>query len=631
MGFRRTLTRVIRLGLPHRGGFLWVAALVSLGTLAGLFEPWIYRAIVDDVAGVFVQPMAVRVLERDLSQYELRFERLTHAGRRVVRAPLKRISRAEQGPRPLRPRTTHEAMNTVIASAILLVVVRLASELCTARGDNRVAVLSNRIESTYILDTFRHVLRLPIGFFSRRPSGAIARQIDQSDQVAPVFIAFAQEIWPNVFRLVVIFVVLVSMNRELAMVALLAVPAYGFVSWRLSRRLETQLDQYYGLWDEVSGRIQETLGGIKTVMGFGAAQHEYQRLAAANERAMQAYVARNTMQNRYGVLQEMIIAAAKAGTLLLGGLKALQHQLTPGDIVLFVAYLDQLYYPVQNLTDLYTGLQEHVSSVQRAERLLDTPPAPGEDLPPLAPGPGEVEFRDVRFGYTPNRVVLDGITFRIEPGQHVALIGPSGAGKTTLTELLNGLHRPQSGEIRLDGQPVDAVSTSSLRAAVRGVSVDGTLFRMSIADNIRYGAFDASDEDVREAARRAGLEPLLERLPQGLETTVGERGTELSAGERQRVLIARAFLSRPRVLVLDEATANLDFRTEASVKESLRDIARGRTAIIVAHRKTMLTEVDRVLVLRGGRIEQDGAPAELLAAPGYYRDLMAPEEARPAR
>jgi ABC-type multidrug transport system fused ATPase/permease subunit len=624
---RRTLTRVLKLGAPDRVGFVWVALLVSLGTLAGLFEPWIYRAIVDDVAGVFVQPMAVRVLERDLSQFELRFEHITHSGTRIIRSPLRRVSRAESGPRPLRPRTTHEAMNTVIASAVLLVLVRLVSELCSARGDNRVAVLSNRIETNFILGTFRHVLRLPISFFSRRPSGAIARQIDQSDHVAPVFIAFAQEVWPNLFRLVVIFGVLLSMNLELALVALLAVPAYAFVSWRLSRMLETQLEQYYGLWDEVSGRIQETLGGIKTVMGFGAAQHEYDRLAAASNRALTAYVARNNMQNRYGVLQEMIIATAKAGTLLLGGIKALQHQLTPGDIVLFVSYLDQLYYPVQNLTDLYAGLQENASSVQRAEKLIDTPEAPGEDLPPLAPGPGAIEFRDVHFGYRANRPVLDGVSFRIEAGQHVGLIGPSGAGKTTLTDLLNGLYQPQSGEILIDGQPIAGVSTSSVRAAVRGVAVDGTLFRMSIADNVRYGSFDASDDAVREAAQRAGLAPLLDRLPEGLATAIGERGAELSAGERQRVLIARAFLSRPRVIVLDEATANLDFRTEASVKEALREISHGRTSLIVAHRKTMLTEVDRVLVLRGGHIEQDGAPAELVRQPGYFRDLMAPDEA----
>jgi ABC-type multidrug transport system fused ATPase/permease subunit len=245
----------------------------------------------------------------------------------------------------------------------------------------------------------------------------------------------------------------------------------------------------------------------------------------------------------------------------------------------------------------------------------------------LAPGPGAIEFRDVHFGYRANRPVLDGVSFRIEAGQHVGLIGPSGAGKTTLTDLLNGLYQPQSGEILIDGQPIAGVSTSSVRAAVRGVAVDGTLFRMSIADNVRYGSFDASDDAVREAAQRAGLAPLLDRLPEGLATAIGERGAELSAGERQRVLIARAFLSRPRVIVLDEATANLDFRTEASVKEALREISHGRTSLIVAHRKTMLTEVDRVLVLRGGHIEQDGAPAELVRQPGYFRDLMAPDEA----
>jgi ATP-binding cassette subfamily B protein len=421
---------------------------------------------------------------------------------------------------------------------------------------------------------------------------------------------------------VAILAIMASLNRSLALVAFLAVPVYALVSWRMSRRLETQLEEYYGLWDGVSGRIQETMSGIKTVLAHGAAEHEYRRLDAATGEAFRSYLERNRMQNRYSLLQESVVAAAKGCTLLLGGLKALEHQLTPGDVVLFVAYLDQLYNPIQSLTDLYASLQEKMSSVNRAHRLLDTPADPGEELPEFRPGPGEIEFREVRFGYVPERTILDGVSFRVPAGQHVAIIGPSGAGKTTLTDLLVGLYRPQSGEILVDGQSVSAVSPSSLRAAVRGVAPDGTLFRASIADNIRYGWQAATAAEVEEAARLAGLEPVLARLPGGLETEVGERGFELSAGERQRVLLARAFVARPSVLVLDEATANLDFRTEAAIKEAVARIAEGRTTLLIAHRRSMLTAVDRVLVLRGGRIEQDGPPGELVRQPGYFRDMM---------
>jgi ABC-type multidrug transport system fused ATPase/permease subunit len=623
---RDALIRILKLGRRHGRGFVWVALLVSFGTMASLLEPWIYRAVVDDIAGVFVTPAPLRKIEGAVATLSASVEHLPKSGTRIFRAPLRELRRETHGPRRLKPRTAPEAVATVVVGGVLLVLIRWFSELCSLKGDNRVSVLANGIESRFILDTFHHVLRLPLGYFSRRPSGTLARQIDQSDQIAPVFTAFAQEIWPNVFRLVAIFAIVVALNWQLALIALIALPAYAFVSWRMSRRLETQLDEYYGLWDDVSGRIQEALAGIKTVLASGTADHEYTRLQASNDRALRAYIVRNQLQNRYSFLQELIVAVAKAGALVLGGIKALQHQLTPGDVVLFVSYLDQLYMPIQDLTSMYTSLQEHVSSVHRAEKLLSAPEAPGEDQPPFRPGRGEIEFRDVRFAYRPGRPVLEGISFRIEPGQHVGLIGPSGAGKTTLTDLLIGLYPPQSGEILIDGQAVTQVSPSSLRRAIRGVATDGVLFRMSIADNIRYGRFDAGDDEVQDASRLAGLEPLLERLPEGLATPIGERGAELSAGERQRVLLARAFLARPTVLILDEATANLDFRTEESVKAAMQQISHGRTTIIVAHRKAMLTDVDRVLVLRRGVIEQDGPPAVLIEQPGYFRDMMRAQE-----
>jgi ATP-binding cassette, subfamily B, bacterial len=207
----------------------------------------------------------------------------------------------------------------------------------------------------------------------------------------------------------------------------------------------------------------------------------------------------------------------------------------------------------------------------------------------------------------------------------VALIGPSGAGKTTIADLLAALYTPQSGEIRIDGQPVDGVEPASIHAAVRSVAADGTLFRASIRENIRYGRFDATDDDIAIAAEQAGLAALIARLADGLDTGVGEGGIALSVGERQRVLLARAFVATPRVLVLDEATANLDYRTEASVKKALAVLGRDHTTITVAHRRSMLIDVDRVIVLRDGRIEQQGVPGELLRTGGYFRDMMREE------
>jgi ABC-type multidrug transport system fused ATPase/permease subunit len=622
----QTVARTLTLGRGQGRSFLMVALLVSLGTAASLFEPWIYRAIVDDVAGVFVAPAPMVKAEHAIEELGLAFRHVPHSSQRIFKAPLQRMRAEETGRRQLPARTPHQAMATVLIGALLLLVTRLLSELFRYHGDNRSTTLASRIERDFILRTFRHVLRLPLDFFGRRASGAVARQIDQSDHVAPVFTAFAQEIWPDVFTLIAILVIITSLNATLALITFIAVPVYAFVTWQMTRRLETRLEEYYSLWDDVSSRIQQAVAGIKTVLTHGAAEHEAKALEEVSGRAFDTYIERNRLQNRYAFAQEAIITVSKAAALLLGGIKALQHQLTPGDVVLFLAYLDQVYAPIGNLTELYTSLQEHASSMRRAHRLLDEPEVPGEERPPLAPGGGAIEFADVRFGYRPQRPVLDGVSFRVRAGERVGLVGPSGAGKTTLTDLLIGLYQPQAGTILVDGQRLTDVAPSSLRGAIRGVAADGMLFRMTIAENIRYGRFDASDAEIMDTARMAGLGPLLERLPEGLATPIGERGVELSMGERQRVLLARAFIGRPLILLLDEATANLDFKTEAAVKEAINVISEGRTTLVVAHRRSMLSDVDRVLVLRGGRVEQDGSPAELLRVDGYYRQMMTAED-----
>ena len=622
----KTLWEVLALGRSRIPGFVLVALLVSLGTAASLVEPWIYRAIIDDVAGVFVEPAPLTRVESVLENLGRSRQHMGSSGRRVLHAPLRKTEPSAPR-RTIAPRTLHQALATVLIGALLVVVVRAVSQGLRMWGDNLSARLSNELEQDFILRTFGHVLRLPLGFFTSRASGAIAHQIDQSDQVAPIFAAVSQEIWPELFALVSVFAILFSVNWELAGVVLLVVPFYVLVTWRMSRHLDTALERYYELWDEISSRIQQSVAGIKTVQAHGTAAHEERELARATGTAYETYLRRNRLQNRYTYLQDLLLSASKAAVLALGGYKALQHQLTPGDVVLFLAYVDRVYEPIEGLTGLITTLQQHASSVRRARALLAEPAAPGEELPPLQPGRGAVEFDEVAFSYGHrDRRILEGVSFRLRAGERTALVGPSGAGKTTLTDLLVALYRPASGTIRIDGQSLAEVAPSSVRAAVRGVAADGVLFKGTMAANIRYGRLDATDEEVAEAAQLAGLAPVLERLPEGLEVTIGDRGVELSVGERQRVLLARAFVARPAILVLDEATANLDFRTEEQVKTALERLARGRTTLVIAHRRSMLTDVDRVLVLRDGRIEQDGPPAELLKVDGYFRQMMTAQD-----
>ena len=622
----RTFLQILDLGRPRLPSFLLVALLVSLGTVATLSEPWIYSAIIDDVAGVFVSQGPVVEVESAIQRAARSVEHWPGALGRVLSVPMTRFEGADNTRRTLESRQPREAAATVILGAMLLVAVRLVAEGFKRFGDNRATLLATELEQDFIVRTFKHVIHLPLSFFSKRRAAwwrarsiSLATWRRSSPPWPRTCGPICSDCWPYSPSCSPSTSSSPWLRRSRS-------SCTAGISWRLTRTVGGDTERYYGLWDEVTTRVQQAVAGIKTVRTHGTESHEVARIREAADDAYQAYLRRNRAENRYAYLQNCVISVSKASVLGVGGLKALEHQLTPGDVVMFLAYLDRLFAPIEGLTSLYTALQQHVAGVRRAQRLLDEPAADDETLPALQIHRGTVRFENVRFGYAPDHPVLEGVSFELKGGQRTAIVGPSGAGKTTLTDLLVALYRPQAGDIFIDDQSLSQVSLPSIRSAVRGVATDGTIFRLSIADNIRYGREEASDDTIREAVELAGLTPVIARLPDGLDTIVGEQGVELSLGERQRILLARAFIARPSILILDEATANLDFRTEDAVKQGLEQISQGRTTLIVAHRRSMLTTVDRVLVLRGGRIEQDGSPAELMSREGYFRDMMSAEE-----
>lgn len=627
------------LALPHRRRFAWVAVLALLGTATQLVGPLIYRAAVNDIAGLFVGAPGDRGIDTLVSDdaadvgdalgavdggaaeddtADAGVDDDTADGGVVDDGATPAMEPHRRG--QVSSRTPRQTLDTLLWSVALLFLVSVVSHWFALLADQQTALLACRIEGDVIQRTFGHVLKLPLPFFAKRSSGGLAKQVDQLDQVSPIVTAAANQVAPELLRMLGVLVIMMTQSHRLTLIALVTLPLYVWVVRRSASRLETGLGRYYEMWEGVSARIQQALAGIKTVKLSGAEAREASRLAGESTRAYDTFVERNRLANRYVFWQASLAQLSRALVLGYGGWLVLEHQLTPGDVVMFVVYLDQLFNPIESLTSLGFALQEHVASLKRAAALLALPgeEAAGE---PLAPGPGRVEMTGVRFGYAPGQEVLKGVDLVLEPGKVTALVGPSGAGKTTAIDLLLKLQAPWAGDVRLDGQSLAALDASAVRQAMGVVAADGTLFSGTLADNLRYKRPDATDDEVRAAALAAGLERTLARLPDGLESAIGEGGLGLSVGERQRVQIARALVGRPRVLVLDEATANLDYATEEAVRTALLEATPRPTTLVVAHRFSMVAGADHVYVLADGVVREHGTVDELVARGGWFAEF----------
>lgn len=575
---------LFHLARQYKKQFVIIVLFAFLATGADLLQPLIYKRAINDVAGLFVGGGA------------------TAGG--------------------VQARSAEETLRTLVISVVLLFTISVTGYFFSLRSRLYGARVASRMEASFIVNTFGHVLRLPLSFFSHTASAGLSKRINQSDQVAPIVAAFSQQILPEAVRLVGICAIMFTQNWRMALVSFVLLPFYFWVARRSALRMKTNLDPYYEMWENISAHIADAISAVKTVKLSGAESREEHRLREESQHAYGIYLRRIATAQRFYISQSVLSNLSKSMVLGYGGFLVLRHRLTPGDVVMFVAYLDRLYSPIDALNEIAVSVQQDLASLLRAVRLLETGPieAAGADLPP---GPGRVEFRDVRFGYLPGREVLRGLSLTLDPGKITVLAGPSGAGKTTTADLLLKLYNPSAGEIIIDGHKLSETGPESIRRAIGVVAADGVVFRGTLADNIRYKRPQASDAEVLEAALAAGLGRTLERLPQGLSTEVGEHGVGLSAGERQRLQIARILVDKPRLLVLDEATANLDYATELEVKHALTLLSPRPTMLVIAHRYTMMKEADYVYVMKEGQVIEHGTPAALTSQGGWFSQLAA--------
>lgn len=480
---------------------------------------------------------------------------------------------------------------------------------------------------------FARLQRLSLSYFDRMPVGQLMSRATSDLQTVRFFLGYGLIfLFMHAFTLVLVTGLLLAINWRLALLALLMGPALVAVAWRYSRRSNPVLIDVQQRVGEVTEMAEESAVGIRVIKAFGRESDRTGRFGATARRAFDRSMDAARLRARYQPLMGFLPTVGLAVVLAYGGVLAIDGALTLGEFVQFYLYLTMLMAPFRSLGMLVGNAQRAVAGGTRIFEVLDAVPdvAEAPDARPLPPGAGAVRLEGVSLAYAPGGPrVLDDVDLDVPAGRTVALIGPTGSGKTTLTQLIPRFYDPTEGRVLLDGADVRGLRLDELRRAVGVVPQDPFLFSTTVRENIAYGRPEASDEEVRRAARMAQAEEFIDALPEGFDTVVGERGFTLSGGQRQRLAIARAIITDPRVLILDEATASVDASTEREIQAALRTVMRGRTTFVIAHRLSTLALADELVVLDGGRVVARGTHEQLYEASDLYREIHDGGLARP--
>jgi ATP-binding cassette, subfamily B, bacterial len=492
------------------------------------------------------------------------------------------------------------------------------------------AALGYRLVYQLRSELFAHLQQLSLSYHNRARTGELlAKVTGETEALRDVFVDSLLLSVGHVLLVVGMFAVLFALNWRLSLVVLATFPVLLLALTRVYRQIKQATRRQRAREGLIAARLSEVLSSVRLVKAYGRERYEQERFEQESGLTLAEGLKLERLAAGALRLVELIKAVGVWATVLYGALLVLENRLTPGAVLVFLAYLNDMYKPLRNLAKTSTKFSRAVVSVQRISEILETEPeewnaspAPGA-APPVAKLQGEIVFERVSFDYGDGKPVLQEVSFRIAPGQHVALVGSSGSGKSTIANLLLRFYHATAGEIRLDGVNIESYPREFLRQEIGVVLQDALLFGASIRENLAYGKPAATLAEIEAAARQAYAHEFISALPEGYDTLIGERGSTLSGGQRQRLCLARAILKNPSVLLLDEPTSAVDAASAALIHTAVEQLRRGKTTLVIAHHFTALEQFDQILVLRRGRLVEQGTHAELLRLGGDYCKMFA--------